>query len=271
MADFSQYGQGSNHGNISCRDCEALFVDLADNAITPAQKAQMDAHLAGCADCTHSFAAMRQGQAWLDLLHTAEPAPEPGPGLVHRIIARTSMQDAPVSKAPVQTASTTKKSFQSIRRGFSFTGLWDQRLAWTAAMAFFSISLTMSMTGVRLTDLKPDNFRRTVTRQYFATNAKVVRYYENLRVVYEFESRVRELRRAAESGNGTQKPDQSKPHDSSHNGSSDGVAKHDRKEPIKTTPPPQQLEQQHVTYGEPVDAAMQILPGHRHELKEVRL
>ncbi len=70
-------------------------------------------------------------------------------------------------------------------------------------MAFFSISLTLNLMGVRLTnlhaaDLEPQAMRRAVTRQYAEANARVVRYYENLRIVYEVETRVHQLRQAAD-------------------------------------------------------------------------
>ena len=79
----------------------------------------------------------------------------------------------------------------------------EPRLALVAAMAFFSISLTLNLLGIHLTrfrvaDLEPQNLRRTVTRHYADANAHVVRYYENLRIVYEVEARVQQLRRAAE-------------------------------------------------------------------------
>lgn len=81
--------------------------------------------------------------------------------------------------------------------------IMDPRLALVAAMAFFSISLTLNLVGIHLSkvravDLQPQNLRRAVTRQYAEANAHVVRYYENLRIVYEVESRVQQLRRAAE-------------------------------------------------------------------------
>lgn len=80
----------------------------------------------------------------------------------------------------------------------------EPRIALVAAMAFFSISLTLNMVGVKLTsfrvaDLEPQAMRRAVTRQYAQANARVVHYYENLRIVYEVESRVHQLRQAAES------------------------------------------------------------------------
>jgi hypothetical protein len=64
----------------------------------------------------------------------------------------------------------------------------------TAAMAFFSVALTMDITGTRLQDLKPSNLRPSNLKQgFYSANARVVRYYEGLRVVYELESRVRDM------------------------------------------------------------------------------
>ena len=74
------------------------------------------------------------------------------------------------------------------------------RLAMTAAMAFFSVALTLNLTGVRLNelranDLKPANLKRSI----YEGGAHVVRYYDNLRVVYELESRVHDMQRASDS------------------------------------------------------------------------
>ena len=49
-----------------------------------------------------------------------------------------------------------------------------------------------------------------ITKTYYATQARVVRYYENMRLVYEIESRVRDLRRAATPEN-QQQPQQEAP------------------------------------------------------------
>ncbi len=88
---------------------------------------------------------------------------------------------------------------QSVRLGAVGHTLLQPRLAMTAAMAFFSIALTLNLTGVRLSDfeasdLKPSSLRRSI----YNANAHVVRYYTNLRVVYELESRVRDLQRSTE-------------------------------------------------------------------------
>ncbi len=81
--------------------------------------------------------------------------------------------------------------------------LFEPRLMMTVAMAFFSIALTLNLTGINLSqvraaDLQPSRLRATLTRQYYSTNQQVTKYYENLRLVYEMEARVRELRRSTE-------------------------------------------------------------------------
>jgi hypothetical protein len=73
------------------------------------------------------------------------------------------------------------------------------RLAMTAAMAFFSIALTMNLTGVRLSALRASDFKpSSIMRSAYEAKAKVVRYSDNLRVVYELESRVRDLQRSSD-------------------------------------------------------------------------
>jgi len=75
--------------------------------------------------------------------------------------------------------------------------MMQPRLAMTAAMAFFSIALTLNLTGVRLNELRASDLAPTnLRRSFYHANASVVRYYENLRVVYELESRVNEFKQA---------------------------------------------------------------------------
>jgi hypothetical protein len=76
----------------------------------------------------------------------------------------------------------------------------------TAAMAFFSIALTLNLMGVRLdqlhaANLKPSNLKRS----YYEANASAVRYYDNLRVVRVVEARVDDLRQEREDSAPAQK------------------------------------------------------------------
>jgi hypothetical protein len=85
----------------------------------------------------------------------------------------------------------------------------EPRLLMTAAMAFFSIALTLNMTGVKLTDLRISNLRPSAVRSFMErrltmASTPIIRYYDHLRLVYEVESRMRELRGAGEGNSNKQ-------------------------------------------------------------------
>jgi len=103
-----------------------------------------------------------------------------------------------VATRPSRWASLSAKMSEM----FSMQSMaFQPRLAMTAAMAFFSIALTLNMTGVRLKDmrvsmLRPSSIRRTVAD----ASASATRSFQNLRVVYEFESRVNDMRNNGDLG-----------------------------------------------------------------------
>jgi hypothetical protein len=79
-----------------------------------------------------------------------------------------------------------------------FAPLMTPRFAMSFGMAFFSITMLANVAGLRISDLKHvDLSTKGLQKTYYSTEARVVRYYENIRLVYEIESRVRDLRRAA--------------------------------------------------------------------------
>jgi hypothetical protein len=223
----------------TCAQCEAMLPDWMDNAedgeLTAKDRAAFELHIATCAECSQMLADAQRGAALLEMLKS--PRPEPSSALLDRILANTSGLTGPaksrnagvvpasasamvqvpgVSPATYllgtslpQTVPGTSPSnvlpFRSPATGrFNLRAIthtmMQPRLAMTAAMAFFSIALTLNLTGVHLnelsvSDLKPSSLRRT----FYQTNASIARYYDNLRVVYELESRVQDLKRSSES------------------------------------------------------------------------
>jgi hypothetical protein len=64
------------------------------------------------------------------------------------------------------------------------------------AMAFFSITLLLNLAGVSLGELKHVDLRPSaLVHGYYETQGRLVKYYENIRFVYEIESRVQQLKR----------------------------------------------------------------------------
>ena len=232
MSPSNGINQFGSAGQLSSsRDClpfEAMLADALDALLSPADQEAFDRHLLICASCRAMLADAKRGMAWLEMLRPHRP--EPPAGLVERILAQTSVRAAeelaaqrsaqraaaeaatllgnpgPIAarlalgESPAASNVLPFRSASASRFRAALHTAFQPRYAMTAAMAFFSIALTLNLTGVRLSevharDLRPANLRRG----FYEANAHVVRYYENLRVVYELESRVRDLQRTGDS------------------------------------------------------------------------
>jgi Putative zinc-finger len=187
---------------LRCDEWEDLIADALDGNLNAADAAAFARHHKECALCAQMFKETQQGRAWMEYLAVE---PEVPAELLAKILARTSGPIEPGAAPPVHPVAARPAWHgvplpllrQAARQAF------EPRLMMTLAMAFFSIALTLNLTGIRLTevraaDLRPSRVRATLTRQYYSTNEQVMKYYENLRVVYEMEARVRELRRSTE-------------------------------------------------------------------------
>jgi hypothetical protein len=188
---------------LRCDEWENLIADALDGSLGAADAAAFTRHQNECALCARMLKETQQGKAWLTYLVVEPEAPA---GLLARILAQTSEPQHPSTgpgvALPVR-AVTVRPAWHGFRLTPQLRQVFDPRLMMTAAMAFFSIALTLNLTGIKLTglraaDLQPGRLRVTLTRQYYSTNEQVMKYYENLRVVYEMEARVRELRRSTE-------------------------------------------------------------------------
>ena len=187
---------------LRCDEWESLLADALDGTLTPPDAAAFRRHRSECALCDHMFKATHQGKAWMEYLAVE---PEPPADLLQKILART--YERPQAEAGVGTVvpAVSLPAGPAWRRTVlpSIRQVLEPRLIMTLAMAFFSIALTLNLTGVklseiRLADLEPARLRANLTRQYYATNEQITKYYENLRLVYEMEARVREFRRSSE-------------------------------------------------------------------------
>ena len=183
-------------GSLSCDEWELLLTESLDGLLPAGQRADFDAHAAGCSVCAELLEQARQGREWLRFLG---PEPEVPAGMVERIVGKTSgsiVAGHPLAAGGAAIPATPHVLGLPVRRV-----MWDSRMLMTAAMAFFSIALTLNLAGVRLTnlrlsDLTPASLEMNLTRQFYDAKGSVVRYYDNLRLVYEVESRMRDLRRS---------------------------------------------------------------------------
>jgi Putative zinc-finger len=233
VAEINQFGSAQPVGSGSgpgCAQCEAMLADAIDGTLSATDQAIFDRHIATCEVCSEMFADAQRGAALVSMLKTHRP--EPSAMLLERILAQTSgaaaniaethatttlphtvLAPAPVSGIGIVVPFPARLAHRFNLRAFGQTML-QPRLAMTAAMAFFSIALTLNLTGVHLNELKASNLKPSnIERNLSDANARAIRYYENLRVVYELESRVRDLQRAND--NDSPAPASSAPDDGS--------------------------------------------------------
>jgi hypothetical protein len=71
------------------------------------------------------------------------------------------------------------------------------RFVMSFGMVFFMFSLALSVAGVKPKDMAKISLRPSAIRHaYTGAQIKVVKYYDNIRFVYEIESKLRELKRS---------------------------------------------------------------------------
>ena len=210
-----------------CAQCEAMLADALDGTLSAEEQAIFDLHArelrrlraddCRCAtrrgvagDAAPSCAGTSGGSAGADS-GADQRRRIPGyaastAGLRHldRTAARLRWRRATRRARLLARRRTTanvipfpRRAVAALRRNGFGQIVLQPRLAMTAAMAFFSVALTMNITGfhptsLRASDLTPSSLRRDV----ISANTHVVRYYESLRVVYELESRVHDLQSA---------------------------------------------------------------------------
>lgn len=192
---------------IQCSQFEALLAEALEGQLPDQMRQPFEAHRQSCPICGPIFAEAQEGLEWLKNLEELAPPVN----LIHNILAATSEAAAQHQRAKALGGVTgwLRRVWSSVRPMAS--GVFQPRFMTSFAMAFFSLSLTLSLAGVRIKDLanldlRPSSVKKAVVLEFAQMEAKVVKYYDNLRFVVEIQTRVRELRKAADSPQNDQKP-----------------------------------------------------------------
>ena len=189
---------GKEDNRMSCSEFDALLSQAIDGTLAGEKLASFEAHGRVCQLCGPLLHEAEAGRSWLKSLTEIEPPEE----LVTNILLRTSG----VVSAQRHVAGTPETS-SWMGRVRDWAGVISSpvvamarqpRFAMSFGMAFFTLSVTLSLAGVKLSDLRHMDLRPSALRRtYYETSGRVVKYYENIRFVYEIESRVRQFKEAA--------------------------------------------------------------------------
>jgi hypothetical protein len=191
---------GETKKGMSCSEFEGLLGEvIEEGAHGPAREA-FQAHAAGCPVCGPLLTESKEGYRWLKSLAEVEPPAN----LVHNILAATSG----VQETHLQAggAASLWEWLQVSVVAPAIAIAKQPRFAMSFGMAFFSLSVGLNVAGVKITDVRHVDLRPSaIRRTYYETSGKIDKYYENLRFVYELESRMRELKRISQ-------PEEQPPH-----------------------------------------------------------
>ena len=212
MANLTKFDEMGGGKPVACEVCEAMLPDSVDGLLSADEQRAFDTHIAGCVACAEELEGAQRGAAWLAMLKSQTP--EAPAGLLNKILEGTTgvvaaeslatppMRDVAAHEwatqkpaAPAWALSSLLRKTMSVFRVDGSRMTFQPRLAMTAAMAFFSIALTMNLTGVRLNNLHASDFTPSgLWHNASDMSASATRSFQNMRVVYQVESRVSELR-----------------------------------------------------------------------------
>jgi hypothetical protein len=161
-------------------EVENLASDYLEGLLEPAARVRVEVHLRDCGACRELLDDLRRV---VELCHAAEEL-DPAPWLISKILQATIGQRKP----------TLKEQFASL-----FRPAVQPRVAYAVAMAVFSFSIIVNaarinLRNLTLQDLNPRTWVYRADRAGHLLYARAEKFYYDLRVVYEIESRFRRFR-----------------------------------------------------------------------------
>ena len=184
---------------MQCNEFETLLTDAIDGVLTGTGLDRFQAHARICGACGPLFAEAEAGRNWLKGLTEVEPPAS----LVNNILASTTGVDTQRLRTTVQIAASRASWLERLQASVSgfFEPAWETvrqpRFAMSFGMAFFALSVGLTVLGVKPGDvrgvlsLRPSDIRHT----YYATQARVVRYVDNVRPVLQLQAAIHGVKR----------------------------------------------------------------------------
>jgi len=181
---------------MNCPEFEASLADYVDGTLGVTERAAMDQHASSCVRCRELLADVLGAVTVLSRAGEITPPPE----LITRIAYA-----APIGRirGPLET-----QGFLSRLTSRFLQPLLQPRLAMSMAMTILSFAMLERCTGVHVqeihaADLNPVRIWGTVEDKALRTRDRAIKYCENLRWVYEVETRLQTFESAGDDGQDT--------------------------------------------------------------------
>ncbi len=168
---------------MTCAELEILLCDYVDGTLRGAEKSALESHLAECSACAELAKDVAGVTAFIDTVAIAEPPAE----LLTRIL-----HEIPTGRQKTERPSWWRNLF-----GGWVNTVLSPRYAMGMAMTVLSFSMIAKFAHIeprKLTqaDLDPVKIWAVVDDRAHRSWDRAVKYYDNLRLVIEIQSRLKE-------------------------------------------------------------------------------
>jgi hypothetical protein len=165
---------------MNCADFEVLLCDYLDRTLDTDQRHAIEEHQQQCASCAEFARDVAGAVAFMERAETVEPPPE--------LLTRITFE--------IPSGGQQKKGWRSMFGGW-LQPVLQPKFAMGMAMTILSFSMLGRLAGIesrqlRPSDLEPAKVWAAADDKVHRAWARAVKYYENLRLVYEVRSRLQE-------------------------------------------------------------------------------
>src|SRR5437868_14106648 len=180
---------------MQCHEFDSLVSDALDGVLSGSGLDRFQAHARSCRTCGPLFAEAEAGRNWLKGLTEVEPPAS----LVNNILASTTGVDTQRLRVAAPVRQPRISWLEHVQASL-LEPIWamvrQPRFAMSLGMAFFALSVGLTVAGVKPADLRQVSLRPTAIRHaYYNTQARVVRYVDNVRAVYEVQAALAGIKR----------------------------------------------------------------------------
>ena len=166
---------------MTCGDFEILLCDYLDGTLDPEQRRSVEGHRDGCPACAEFARDVAGATAFIGRAAVVEPPPE--------LLTKITFQIPSGTLRPI-------RGFRSWVRSW-LQPLLQPRFAMGMAMTILSFSMLGRLAGVEPRQLQPSDLHPVAVWQALDNRAyrmweRAVKYYENLRLVYEVQTRLQD-------------------------------------------------------------------------------
>lgn len=185
---------------MNCAEFDNLLADYVDDALTAELRAEVEGHAAECKACGELLRDVTGAVMFMGRVADVTPPPD--------LVTRIAFQ-APIGRirGPLDAPGFVSRAITNWLHP-----LLQPRLAMGMAMTILSFAMLERCTGVHVqhiqpADLSPVRVWDGLEDRVIRTKDRAVKYYENIKLVYDVETRLRDLdEKRAAAGSEQKKP-----------------------------------------------------------------